>query len=427
MNGLQSDKDKAVMLFQQGWAADCQGDFIRAEESYRQGFNLDVQNFHLCNVLTLLLSRLGKMAEIDQLWSRCEAALPEAWDPRLYRTLDLLKAAHFDQGFQRREQLFDNRDFHRSPTAPPVNYPRWQGEDLQGRSIVIWTEFGFGDELMMCRFVSVLKQLGAARVSIVCQKAIVPVVASLRDADLVLADSDVDQLPDHDYWIYPFAIPVFYSLQTHGIPAQIPYLFAETQKVTYWQHFLPDNPGQLLKIGLVWRGNPSHENDHLRSIDHLALLAPILQLPGIQWVSLQKGSAETQWQECTAPATQSLLTTSAVNKIPLAFAPIVLGNQVEDFADTAAIIESLDLVITVDTAVAHLAGAMGKPVWVLLPIYVDWRWQAGRVDSPWYPTMCLFRQKIYMNWSEPVAMMQEALQRHLREKRGTPGEHNYKK
>ncbi|MGL4861345.1 MAG: glycosyltransferase family 9 protein, partial [Enterobacteriaceae bacterium] len=267
-------------------------------------------------------------------------------------------------------------------------------------------------ELMLCRFASVLKRLGAKRVSILCREEVVSMISTLQAADLVLSHKQKSLLPAHDYWVFPFSIPAYYSLEKHGIPATCPYLTIEPQKVAQWQRYLPERQKGVLNIGLIWKGNPYHENDHFRSVAHLSLLSVILQLPGIQWVSLQKGESEQEWHACTE---QRALPDETDNpcagyKTPLHFAPILLGNKIDDFSDTAAIMHSLDLIISVDTATAHLAGALAKPVWLLLPTCLDWRWQSNRQDSPWYPGMRLFRQLVHKNWHHPLVAMKETLE-----------------
>ncbi|MGL4858297.1 MAG: hypothetical protein ACRC5A_00880 [Enterobacteriaceae bacterium] len=418
MNNGQQNHDIAAMLFHQGWEADCQGDFPRAEAHYRESLRFGPEYLNTYTALTLLLSRSNKQEEIDAIWRVCEQRLADPWNPRLHRLLDLLKHAHFDLGFQLREQLFSGQDHHRSPIPPPADYPRWQGESLQGRSIVIWTEYGFGDELMLCRFARVLKQAGATQVSVVCQKPILSVVATLRDADLVICDAEVHSLPTHDYWVFPLAIPAYYSLDNQGIPAECPYLYADKQKVAHWQPLLPAAQEGKLRVGLVWKGNTTHENDHFRSVEHLSLLTPILQLDNIQWVSLQKGESEQEWQSCIGPLIINRQSSSSLanTKMTLPCSPLLLGQEINDFSDTAAIMACLDLIISVDTSAAHLAGALAKPVWLLLPTQIDWRWQTNRTDSPWYPTMRLFRQKYHKAWSHPLADMKAQLQLCIQDK-----------
>jgi ADP-heptose:LPS heptosyltransferase len=177
------------------------------------------------------------------------------------------------------------------------------------------------------------------------------------------------------------SLPVIFNTTLKTIPAEIPYLFSDATKTSEWQNRLGSKG---FKVGLVWAGKSSHDNDHARSCK-LENFAPLANIPEVQLYGLQKGKAAGQ-------------AAKLADKMNL----INLGEQFENFADTAGVIANLDLVISVDTAVAHLAGAMGKPVWVLLPFVPDWRWFFDRNDSPWYPTMRLFRQEKRGDW---VAVM----------------------
>lgn len=250
---------------------------------------------------------------------------------------------------------------------------------------MIWTEFGFGDEIMFSRFALDLKtHLNADRVTVLCQDALYPLLRdALIGADLVMPVSRRADLPLHDYWVFPHSIPVYRTLSEHSIPGA-PYLHVaairemEIERGWRWT----DN---RYKVGLVWHGNPTHENDANRSLSSLALLQDVLSVQNVTFVSLQSGKGEEEARQ-------------RARTDPKFFA---LGHRFSDFRQTAAAIANLDLVISVDTAVTHLAGAMGKPVWLLLPTVCDWRWMLERQDSPWYPAMHIFRQERLGQW-QPV-------------------------
>jgi hypothetical protein len=177
------------------------------------------------------------------------------------------------------------------------------------------------------------------------------------------------------------------GINLQNIPANVPYLFAEAELSARWQAKMKDLPG--LKVGLVWAGRAEHRNDFNRSMP-LASLFPLAEIPGISFISLQKGEAAKQ-----SPGPLKLIDWT---------------NDLHDFADTAGLVANLDLVISVDTSVVHLAGAMGKPAWVLLPFSPDWRWMLHREDSPWYPTLRLFRQERDVDWNHPVRRAAQSLQ-----------------
>ena len=198
---------------------------------------------------------------------------------------------------------------------------------------------------------------------------------------------------EFDYHCYLLSLPLFLGLRLETIPANVPYLHAEPALADQWRAHL-EPLGHRRKIGLVWAGNPMHTNDHNRSIP-LASFAPLAEINDAVFISLQKGGPAAQ-----PPAGLQLFDRMS---------------ELSDYADTAALIANLDLVISADTSVAHLAGAMGKPVWTLIPFYPDLRWLLDRSDSPWYPTMRLFRQSRPGDWQTPVRAVTNSLAAFIRE------------
>jgi hypothetical protein len=198
--------------------------------------------------------------------------------------------------------------------------------------------------------------------------------------------------PNFDFWMPLMSAPHHLGTRLHTVPAQLPYLHADPALCAQWAGLL--NATDALRVGLAWKGNPQFENDRDRSLPHMRTLAPLWAIPGLAFFSLQKGIGE---DEVTACSEQQLLTD--------------LGSRMLDFADAAAIVAQLDLVITVDTAMAHLAGALGKPCWLLLPWYMtDWRWGAEGSQSIWYPgVMRLFRQGPDGDWGPVIAAVVLAL------------------
>lgn len=264
--------------------------------------------------------------------------------------------------------------------------PRWQGESLEGKAVLVGSEAGLGDMIQFIRYVPQLKQMGATRIGIVCPLPLKQLFTTVSGVDVVVALGE--PVPDlgWDFWTLPLSAPHHCGTRVDSIPASIPYLHADPDLVQRWKARLPETG---LKVGLAWKGNPRFENDFDRSLPNLETLAPLAAVPGIQFISLQKGIAEDEARQ--PPPGMALFDPSL---------------WIQDFADTAALLENLDLVITVDTAVAHLAGALGRPCWVLLPQYkTDWRWFTERDDSPWYPgLMGLFRQDESGDW---VAIINE--------------------
>jgi tetratricopeptide (TPR) repeat protein len=290
-------------------------------------------------------------------------------------TLNLL-TGNFKEGWGGYEWRFKCRDWEKTY---PHRYdtPRWNGESFVGRKLYVHSEQGFGDTIQFIRYLPLVKARGGT----VIFETMRPLLELLKNFpgidELVVPSTDGQPAVACDLCIPLLSLPSIFDTTIDTIPAEIPYLFADSFKKTYWQNRIS---GSGLRVGLVWAGKPTHGNDHARSfrLEDCALLTDI---PGIRFYGLQKGTAARQ---STKLAAKMNLTN--------------LGEQFKDFADTAGVIANLDLVISVDTAVAHLAGAMGKAVWVLLPFVPDWRWFFDRTDSPWYPTMRLFRQEKRGDW-----------------------------
>jgi Tfp pilus assembly protein PilF len=310
----------------------------------------------------------------------------------------LLRQGRFEEGWR----CLEARNWY-APLEKRITFPRWRGEPLDGKSLLIGIEAGHGDMIQLCRYSAVLKAQGAARITLICHPALKTLFATLVAVDSVVALDEPLPTSDFDFWTPPLSIPFHCKTRLDSIPATLPYLQADRKKVEYWASRLAiESTPSDMRIGLVWKGSQNFENDADRSLPHLALLAPLGDLTGVRFFSLQKGAGEDDAE-------------SPPSSLPL----VNLGPQISDFSDTAAIVENLDMVICVDTAVAHLAGAMGKVCWLLLPDYkTDWRWLTERNDSPWYPgVMRLFRQTRMGDWTTVVAEVRSAL-RTLAEKSG---------
>lgn len=264
--------------------------------------------------------------------------------------------------------------------------PRWQGEDLAGKTILLQAEQGYGDTLQFVRYAPLVKARGA-RVVLRAPAALQPLLRTVSGVDeWVQPDQAV---PPFDVHAPLLSLPGVFDTQPETVPADIPYIEPDGALVAKWTDRLGAHAG--CSIGLVWQGNPAHAQDWRRSI-RLDLLQPLLDCPGARFISLQIGPGERQVD---------------------AFAGRIV-NPADDidtssFADVAAIIANLDLVIAIDSAIAHLAGAMGKPVWILLANANDWRWLRNRDDTPWYPHAVLFRQKAVGDWEDVVARLRRRL------------------
>jgi len=377
--------------------------YDEAEENYRRAIacNPDAPIAH--SNLGLFLAHIKREEEAEQCLRQSIALDPDYAIARLNLSFLLLRQGRFSEGWPFYEARNDTelpKDYkHASPTAPP--FPQWQGEPLAGKSLLVWPEQGLGDEIQFCRYLPLLKQQGAARITLICKAPLKTLMETLEGVDTVIAFSESDNVvAAHDYWTYPLSIPLHCKTTVETIPARLPYLRALPDRVARWSArlprdgFMPPEGNRVFRVGLVWKGSTSYKNDSKRSLAGLAILAPLWSVPGVRFVSLQKGQGEDEARN--PPAGQPL---------------IDLGTEIADFADTAAIVEQLDLVISVDTAVAHVAGALAKPCWVMLPAEKgDWRWLQGRVDSPWYPgVLRLFRQPDSEDWTPLILDIKLAL------------------
>jgi tetratricopeptide (TPR) repeat protein len=263
----------------------------------------------------------------------------------------------------------------------------WQGETLAGKHIYVQAEQGFGDSLQFARHLPLL----AARAGAVTLRVHQQLVGLLRESlpGIAVRGDRGDPAPYHCDAVL-LSLPFLFKTRLETTPAEIPYLRPPAQAAQRWIKRVAQMEG--FKIGLVWAGNPEHVNDHRRSID-LDRLAPLLAVTGASFASLQHGARLADLKKLKR------------GNIGIAG----LATELGDFADTAAAVDALDLIITVDTSVAHLAGALGKPVWVLLPWVTDWRWMLHREDNPWYPTMRLFRQPRGGDWTDVIARMADEL------------------
>lgn len=266
------------------------------------------------------------------------------------------------------------------------NKPVWSGQDLRGRTILLRSEQGVGDVIQFIRYAPHVKALGPT-VVLQLRKNIGELAKSFPGVDRIVEPGEA--LPDFDFYIHLMTLPRVFGTDIATIPARVPYLRPEPDRVARWRERLPHE--EAFRVGLAWAGDPGHLRDRYRSIP-LALFAPLAGVDGVRFYSLQKGSQAEQ-----------------VRSTPSFASMVGLGPDLHDFADTAAVIGELDLLICVDTSVAHLAGALGKPVWVLVPTPADWRWLEVREDSPWYPTMRLFRQARQGDWGEVIGRVRESL------------------
>jgi hypothetical protein len=275
---------------------------------------------------------------------------------------------------------------------PRLGQPEWQGEDLDGRTILLVAEQGYGDTIQTLRYLPLVAARGAGRIVLHVERPLVRLAAS-APGNLVIVPKGAP-LPPFDVWRATLSLPGIFNTTDTTMPAA-PYLQPRPPIIERWRGRLGDLRG--LRVGLVWAGSPHHVNDYRRSIG-LERLKPLLSVPGVSFVSLQVGPRAADLAKLAPDA------------------PVVdITSELTDFAETAGAILNLDLVIAVDTAVVHVAGALGRPAWVLLTFCPDWRWLLERSDSPWYPSLKLYRQEKSGDWDgivERVTGDLAALARH---------------
>ncbi len=409
---VQADPNFAESHTNLGLLLEKRGEDLRAESCYRHSIALNPTYTQTHLNLGALLARRKRFTEAEASYNQAIALkpqAPEAWTnlgvlfacmkreteaERCHRTalfLDqtfalarfnlaylLLRQGRFEEGWP----CLEARNWY-AALASQLAMPRWKGEALSGKSLLICFEAGFGDVIQFCRYAEILKRQGAASITLFCHPPLKTLLATLAGADSIIAFDEPLPSSSYDFWTPLLSIPSHCRTTLDSIPANIPYLSAAADRIEKWKPLIPKDG---LRVGLVWRGNPQFENDADRSLPSLAVLAPFWLVKGVTFISLQKGAGEN-------------------DILPDNLSIIRLGPQLADFADTAAVIACLDLVICVDTAVAHLAGALGKRCWVFLPEYkTDWRWLTERADTPWYPgVMRLFRQTTMGDWSPVIA------------------------
>jgi hypothetical protein len=290
----------------------------------------------------------------------------------------------FERGWPEYEWRLHCKEY----AIPAFKQPRWDGAPLQGRSILLYAEYGFGDTIQFIRYAPDVSERGG-RVIVACKKPIARLVASCPGVEQVVAEGDL--LPEFAVYAPLMSLPFILGTTLSSIPARVPYLATDAELVNRWG--TETGPTGLFKIGVVWQGNPEYRQDRERSF-RLAQLAGIAKIPGVHLFSFQRVFGLEQLHDAELP-----------------FAITDMGGKMSDFVDIAAALQSLDLVIAPDTSLAHLAGALGVRTWLVLAFAPDSRWLEGRSDSPWYPSMRLFRQKWRGDWEEVFERMTAELRR----------------
>lgn len=348
--------------------------------------------------LGTVLKNVQRLKEAETAYRQALALRPDYPEAQFGLSTLLLSLGRYDEGWRLYDARYVLPRFVHRHTQSLLACPRWRGESLQGRALLVWQEDGLGDMIQFGRYLSRLKGLGATRITVACLPPLRRLLSTVQGVDEVVEHAVAqERARDGEFacWVSPMSMPLRLGLSGDAREDALSpdvYLTPEPALVEQWRGRFDALP-RGLRVGLVWKGNPQHHNDAFRSLPSLAALAPLWGVADVSFVSLQKGEGEDEAR--TPPAGQSLLH---------------LGSDVSDLADTAAIVAQLDLVIGVDTAVAHLASSVGTPCWIMLPAQdIDWRWLHGREDSVWYSKVRLFRQRVQGAWVEVVERVSGAL------------------
>ena len=360
------------------------GDFPAAETCFKHALQLNPRIIEAHTNLGSTYKEQGRLEEAVACYDLALALDPEAATTHWNRSLAWLQMGDFQQGWPEYEWRWKRK----STTLPPYPQPRWDGSPLRGRTILLHVEQGLGDMIQFIRYVAPVKAKGGT-VIVAAPLPVVELLATCTGVDKTVTENQA--LPAFDVHAPFMSLPNLLGTPLSTIPANVPYLAADPAKIERWRLRLREILG--FKVGITWQGNPRHKWDRHRSFP-LALMEPLACIDGVTLVGLQKGAGSEQ-----------------IGTVKDRFPVIDFSPDLTDFTETAALMQHLDLVISCDTSVVHLAGALAVPVWVGLSTIVDWRWQRRRKDSPWYPTMRLFRQKRLGKWKPVFRRMARELVR----------------
>lgn len=361
----------------------------------KQGLSVDPDNHFLHYNAARALWMCGLAQECSSYAMQAARLWPEnsGTSVQYFVSCVQLVLGNFDEGWKQHKIFYTYPSVSNQLIRP--DFPEWNGEPLTGCRFLYALHQGFGDQIQFLRFVEWLRQQGAT-VDVLVDPPLAGIAASMTGVRTVYTYPTVPNGP-YEYWSYMMRIPEYMNLQISMLPVAMPYLTTTQERRKHWRTYFEATAPRTAcanerRVGFVWKGSPNTNNDRFRSMQ-LEMLRPLFALPHIAWFSVQKGDGE-----------------EGRKSIADEFDVHILGPLIEDFTDTLAILETLDLLITVDTSAAHLAGAAGQPVWVLQPAYSEWRWLVDRTDSPWYPSMRLFRQRRLGEWDAVVEDVRAALQ-----------------
>lgn len=366
----------ARVLSNYGYVMSSQGRWTDALEYFDKALTHDATRAEALVGRCSPMLQLGRVKEAITTATEAQKIAPNYASAHFLESLGRLLLGDFELGWAK----YEHRPFIPRGVEGVGDVPRWTGQqDLNGKTVLVYGEQGFGDAIQFIRYAKLLAARGA-RTIVRVRTPLLRLLERVEGVDAVVDETDPPLSRDYDCPL--MSLPFAFETRAHTIPANVPYIALDQAKHEFWRTRVADDKG--LRVGLAWAGSAQNPNDARRSIP-FEQIAALLDVPNIDFQSVQFDAPV--WDPRMAPLDPGVL----------------------DFDDMAALIANLDLVITVDTSVAHLAGALAKPVWILLPFAPDWRWMLTREDSPWYPTARLFRQSRAGDWDEVIARVAAAL------------------
>lgn len=373
-----------------GMSLAARGRLAEAEQAFLRARDLDPGDPRIRNALFHVQIKQRAWTRLRPTWEAIAAQDMQGPKAEFERAFIHLTYGELREGWR----CYESRFLPPNDVGPRLDIaqPLWDGSPFPGRTLLLHFEQGFGDTLMFVRYLERVKALGGS-VWVLVQEALLPVLKDLPQVDRWFVPGDL--VPPFDLHLPLMSLARVFDTTLADIPAPVPYLRAPAEPCAAEAAIVPSGRP---RVGLVWAGNTQHKHDFLRTL-RMESLAPLFQVPEIDWYSLQVGY-------------QGGLPGSGL---------VDLGPRLRHFGDTARVLDRLDLLVTVDTAVAHLAGAMGRPVWLMLALMPDWRWLLDREDSPWYPTARLFAQRRHDDWDDVAARVAAAL---AEWRKGHPSSHS---
>lgn len=383
-HALSLEPNNSRLLFNLGNTY-LKADYIEAAiATYHAAIAADPTYFDPYHNLGHAYNEMARPADAEACFRKGMELRPDDFNPHMSLGMTLIAQGRYPEGWREYQWRL-----HDKVQLPPRGFtqPAWQGESLAGKTLLLCSEQGAGDAIMFMRYLPMLLAQGA-KVIVECLPPLRRLFEHIEGPEKIVLKGEA--LPDFDTYVAPIDLPLFFNTTVDTVPGDVPYLPWPTPEQE--PAIRLDAPSGR-RIGIVWAGNPAHRHDKWRSIHDVKLLSPLLDVPNTVFYNLQYGARGDD-----------------LEKAGMGHRIVKLGDErIVDFWNLAGFVRQMDLVISVDTAVCHLAGALGVPTWTLLAFGGEWRWMTGREDTPWYPTMRLFRQRIRHDWAEVVERLALAL------------------